>query len=135
MYKNILVPILFDDHHDSQASFLVAKALAGEGAKVTVVHVLENLPGYAATYITPDILAKMRHDTQQALDTAANAIPGAKTALLQGNAGRQIVDFAADNGVDCIVMRGHKPGLADLLLGSTADRVVRHAKCSVHVIR
>ncbi|MBT8411941.1 MAG: universal stress protein, partial [Octadecabacter sp.] len=44
-------------------------------------------------------------------------------------------DFATDNSIDCIIMASHQPGLEDYFLGSTAARVVRHAKCSVHVIR
>ena len=44
MYKNILFPVLFDEGHDTQASYLVARALADEGAKFTVVHVLETIP-------------------------------------------------------------------------------------------
>ena len=34
-----------------------------------------------------------------------------------------------------IVIASHDPGLADYLLGSTAGRVVRHAHCSVLVVR
>ena len=69
------------------------------------------------------------------LREAASALPGAEIALQSGHAGREIVDFAEHNMIDCIVMASHKPGLSNLLLGSTADRVVRHARCSVHVIR
>ena len=110
MYKNILVPVLFDEEHDTQASFLVARALAGEGAKFTVVHVLETIPNYVTSEIPKEVLARTRH-------------------------GRAIVDYADENDIDCIVLASHRPGFGDIFLGSTASRVVRHAKCSVHVIR
>jgi nucleotide-binding universal stress UspA family protein len=47
-----------------------------------------------------------------------------------------IIDFAANWGADLVVMgsRGYK-GLTRLLLGSVAESVVRHAHCSVLVIR
>ena len=38
-------------------------------------------------------------------------------------------------GVDLIIVASHRPGLQDYFLGSTAAKVVRHAKCSVLVIR
>ena len=44
MYKNILVPVIFDETHDTQAAFLVAKRLAAEGAAFTVLHVMETVP-------------------------------------------------------------------------------------------
>jgi nucleotide-binding universal stress UspA family protein len=45
------------------------------------------------------------------------------------------VKYASENGYDCIVIASHVPGFENIFLGSTADRVVRHAKCAVHVIR
>ncbi|WP_371932559.1 universal stress protein [Pararhizobium sp. IMCC21322] len=46
-----------------------------------------------------------------------------------------MVEYAESNGVDCIIIASHRPGLQDYFLGSTAARVVRHAHCAVHVIR
>jgi len=54
---------------------------------------------------------------------------------LVGHAGRTIVDYATETGIDCIVIGSHKPGLNDYFLGSTSARVVRHAPCAVHVLR
>ena len=42
---------------------------------------------------------------------------------------------AEDDKVDLIIIASHKPGLQDYFLGSTAARVVRHASCSVLVVR
>lgn len=135
MYKNILVPVLFDEEHDTQASFLVARALAGEGAKFTVVHVLETIPNYVTSEIPKEVLARTRHEAEKSLTQSAKALPGATSAIISGNSGRAIVDYADENDIDCIVLASHRPGFGDIFLGSTASRVVRHAKCSVHVIR
>ena len=135
MYKHILVPVIFDEGHDTQASFLAARALADDGTRFTVLHVVEDIPSYVATQIPAEVLAASRAEIEAKLREAASALPGAEIALHSGHAGREIVDCADQNAVDCIVMASHKPGLSNLLLGSTADRVVRHAKCSVHVIR
>lgn len=135
MYKNILVPVVFDEGHDTQASYLAARILADDGAKFTVLHVMETVPPYAASQIPDDLLAKSRKEIERTLKQSAAALPGSQAILVSGHAGRVIVDYASQNGIDCIVVASHKPGFANLFLGSTADRVVRHAKCSVHVIR
>ncbi len=135
MYKNILVPVLFDAGHDTQAAFQIAQRLAGEGAKFTIVTVLEDIPSYASISIPDDVLKTSRQNIEQSLVAAAKTLPGAKPVLIHGHAGRAIVDYADKNSVDCIVIASHKLGLVDLFLGSTAANVVRHAKCSVHVIR
>ena len=135
MYKHILVPVLFDERHDTQASYLAARALADDDAKFTVVHVMESIPSYAVAEIPGEVLANTRNEVEKALVQSARALPGAETMLISGHAGRAIVDYAAENGVDCIIVASHRPGFEDLFLGSTAARVVRHAKCSGHVIR
>ena len=55
--------------------------------------------------------------------------------VVVGHPGRTITDYADENGIDCIVIASHQPGLQDYFLGSTAARVVRHAHCAVHVLR
>ena len=135
MYKTILVPVIFDETHDTQSSFLVAKRLAGEGASFTILHVMETVPAYAAIQIPGDILAKSRADLEHKLKDLAAGLDGAKTGLAEGHAGRRIVDHAKANEIDWIVMASHRHGLRDVFIGSTADWVVRHANCSVHVIR
>lgn len=135
MYKNILLPVVFDDGHETPLSFEAAKILADKGARFTVLHVLEAIPAYAASQIPEDVRNRVRGEVEDSLANAAKALPGATAKLLTGHAGRTIVDYASANDIDCIVMASHKPGLENLFLGSTADRVVRHAKCSVHVIR
>ena len=135
MYKHILIPVIFDDGHDTQASFLAAKALADESTKFTVIHVIEAIPPYVVSQIPAEVLAKSRRSIEKSLEQSARALPNAQTELATGHPGVVIVDYAKDHDVDCIVMASHKPGFENLFLGSTADRVVRHARCSVHVIR
>lgn len=135
MYKNILVPVVFDEGHDTQASYLAAIALANDGANFTVIHIRDDIPSYVAAEIPNEVLLANQREVERLLTQSANALPGATTKLLTGHAGRAIVDFADENHIDCIIVASHKPGIEDFFLGSTASRVVRHAKCSVHVIR
>jgi universal stress protein F len=135
MYKNILIPVLFEEGRDTQASYLAARALADEGADFTVFHVLEDIPAYVMDQIPNEVLATTRHQTEKSLVQSAKALPGAKPKLVSGHAGKTIVDYANANDIDCIILASHRPGFENFFLGSTASRVVRHAKCSVHVVR
>lgn len=135
MYKNILVPIILDGAHDTAASFNAARALAGPEAAFTVLHVLEAIPSYARTEVPGNVLAAKQQEIAHELAEAAKGLPGAKAQVISGHSGQSILDFAEANDIDCIIIASHKPGLEDYFLGSTAARVVRHAKCSVHVIR
>ncbi|WP_170359666.1 universal stress protein [Ruegeria arenilitoris] len=135
MYKNILVPVALDKDHDTQASFEAARLLANADAEFTVLHVQEPIPAYVASQIPEDVLANTRKELQESLHRNAAELSDAKPRLVSGSAGRAIVDFANENDIDCIVLASHKPGIENIFIGSTANRVVHHANCSVHVIR
>ncbi|WP_425081540.1 universal stress protein [Ruegeria arenilitoris] len=135
MYKNILVPVALDKDHDTQASFEAARLLANADAEFTVLHVQEPIPAYVASQIPEEVLANTRKELQESLHRNAAELLGAKPRLVSGSAGRAIVDFANENDIDCIVLASHKPGIENIFIGSTANRVVHHANCSVHVIR
>jgi nucleotide-binding universal stress UspA family protein len=88
MYKKILVPIIFDEAYDTQASFTAAQALADEGAAFTVLHVMEAIPAYVTAEVSKDMLEQTRVTVQAALDEEARALPGAQTALSKAMPGR-----------------------------------------------
>ena len=58
-----------------------------------------------------------------------------RAIVAQGRAYEQILRIADEIGCDAIVMAAGNPDLAQYLLGPNAARVVRHAKCSVLVVR
>lgn len=135
MYSNILLPVVFDEEHKPNSAFEVAKSIIAEGGKITLLHVLEELPNYAASYVAMDFMTQRKKDVQARLQTWADELGDASTAIVNGHSARTILDWAEDNKVDCIVVSSHKPGIPDYFLGGTAARVVRHAKCAVHVVR
>jgi universal stress protein F len=135
MYKNILVPIAFDETRDSKTALEIAHAISEEGAKITALHVVEEIPSYVAQYLPEGQMADNVAEIEKTLaDKIANEV-GVDVKVVQGHAGHSIVDYAAKHGIDCIVVASHRPGFQDYFLGSTAARVVRHAPCSVHVVR
>ena len=135
MYMNILVPVSFDEDRDARQAIDVARTLSGEGAHITLLHVIEQVPSYAQTYASHEYLTEAHKAVQAELDKMAEAIPNCEGVIIDGHSGRSILDYAKEKWSDCIVIASHRPGLQDYFLGSTAAHVVRHAGCAVHVIR
>jgi nucleotide-binding universal stress UspA family protein len=135
MYSHILIPVAFDGDHPTKPAEQVAHALSAPGARVTFLHVMEELPAYAINYIPEGYDKETRDAVQAQLDGKAGNFAKGEAQVIHGHSGRTIVDWAGDNGVDLIIIDSHRPGLADYFLGSTAARVVRHAQCAVHVLR
>ena len=135
MYMNILVPVSFDPERDPAPAIEAARQLSDEGARITLLHVIEEIPAYAATMASFEYLEEAHKAVQQKLNAIAADIPNAEGKVVDGHSGRTILEHASQNGTDCIVIASHRPGLQDYFLGSTAAHVVRHAHCAVHVIR
>jgi nucleotide-binding universal stress UspA family protein len=135
MYSNILVAVAYDEARDRAAAFDVARTLAGEGAVITALHVLEDIPVHVAHYIPVEQVETSRAEALARLKADLGGVADVRPVVVNGNPGAKIVEYAAQHEVDCIVIASHRPGLADYFLGSTASRVVRHARCAVHVIR
>ena len=135
MYRNILVPVSFDEDRNARAAMEVAGKLADADAQITLLHVMEQVPGYAINYMPGDYLAQSRAAVEEALAQQAAGLKGAEAVVIDGHSGRSILDYAARIKADCIVIASHRPGMQDYLLGGTAAQVVRHAPCAVHVIR
>lgn len=135
MYKKILVPIALDHERDTAKALKFAAENAESGAEIIALNVIEEIPAYVANYI-PEGYAKTLHDEFVAeLQKEIAGAPNVTPVVVRGHAGRTIVDYAVEHGVDCIVIASHRPGLQDYFIGSTALRVVKHAPCAVHVVR
>ncbi|MEL7258798.1 MAG: universal stress protein [Pseudomonadota bacterium] len=135
MYNHVVVPVSFDEDRDAAGAMEIAEAVMAEGGRISLLHVIEQIPAYATSYL-PSHYLEDRHEAIKAeLDKLAKDLPNATGVVVDGHSGRTILDWSSDNGADCIVIASHRPGMQDLLLGSTAHYVVRHAKCAVHVVR
>lgn len=136
MYKNILVPIALDSVNDGQTALAAAQALKDPDGVITLIHVIEEVQGYVAAQLPSEVPARNRAYANAGLDRVAErAGAGVRTSIVSGHSGRTILEEAEKMGADCIVLASHRPGLEDYFIGSTASRVVRHANCSVLVVR
>ena len=139
MYSSILVPVDLAEPSSWQKALPVAQELARSfGASVTLVHVISDLvlaveaewSGLALRRIVETAEARLRN---LAAEYAADGSIAAQVAT--GPVYRGVLEAAAKVGADLIVMASHRPQMKDYLIGENAERVVRHAPCSVLVVR
>lgn len=136
MYKNILVAI--DPAHEErhQEALAMARRLAEDSnSEITAITVIEQAPSYMKAELLPEIEARAAEAAMSVLRHVVGELSEIRTVLRHGKPAHEIISYAEEHGVDCIVISSHKPGMADYLLGSTAARVVRHSRCGVHVMR
>jgi nucleotide-binding universal stress UspA family protein len=143
--KNILVATDFSEPSDAALAY--GRALARTfGATLHVVHVVDNVPtlvygaeAYAVSM--PELQQEVENAARRQLadllvDNDRPPLP-ARPVLLTSNApAAAIVDYAKRERVDLIVAGTHgRGGVAHLLMGSVAERVVRTAPCPVLTVR
>ena len=134
MYRKTLVPMALD-HEVSPATLAIAQQLTADDGEIIALHVFEIPPGTGSVDLDEKVAKEGIEQAKRRLHEKVAGTTGIKAELIKGHTYRTIIQYANDNGIDCIVMGSHKPGLSDYLLGSTAARVVRHAPCAVHVHR
>ncbi len=136
MFKTILVPVDLSYAEAGKAMINVAKMLGGEGARIILVTVVEDIPAFVVAGLPGGIIEESKERAQEALEEIARkADVQASVEVRSGQAYRAILDVAEERNADLIVIASHRPGLQQFLLGSTASRVVRHATCTVFVKR
>jgi nucleotide-binding universal stress UspA family protein len=114
-----------------------------ENTEVLVLHVLQPMgfsspPEMAAGY-APE-LADLKQSAQELVQRIADQLRAAgfnaETAVEVGDVRESILDSASEWRADLILLGSHgMRGLPRFLLGSVAEFVARHAKCSVQIIR
>lgn len=144
--QNLLVSTDF-----SEASMLAVDAAAmlaqAFGAKVTLVHVFDPAP--LAPIATSQLSSADQLEAEQRTERTLHAelerlreaklgtVADVKVALIFGkNAADSICHYAEKEGIDLIAIATHgRTGIARMLIGSVAERVVRHATCPVLTLR
>ena len=133
--KQILVPIDFSDCSKKALRYAIPFARQFE-AEITLLNVIQYPVGAVELMIG---YGQIVDESKKALDTQWAEIKGlvpSRTVLREGNPPVEIVRAATELDSDLIILSTHgHSGLAHVLLGSTAERVVRYAPCPVLVVR
>ncbi len=140
MYSNILIPL--DLSHKEQVVELaqIATALAvGNPARINLLYVDQSFVHRAGDPQFDKALHEgHRNEALKEMEDLLVNLPEntvVNTLYRDGTAHDQILETAGQLGVDVIVMMARKPGISSYFIGSNAERVVRHAPCSVFIVR
>jgi nucleotide-binding universal stress UspA family protein len=139
MFSKILCPIDFE--RDSMEALEIACQLAKQNSATVYLLTVVGVP-VAATELPPVALypnPALETVSRERLETIAKEklanVPH-KVFVASGNAAPEILNLAAEQGIDLIVMGTHgRRGMQHLLLGSVAERVVRESPVPVLTIR
>jgi universal stress protein A len=143
--RKILVPLDFSPSSDYALTY--AKALAADfGASLHLLHVIEDRlmtgPWPVEVYIgeLPRLREGLVKEAESRMLECLKSIRErgieATGEVLIGSPFQTIVDLAVTSATDFIVMGTHgRTGITHLLIGSVAERVIRHAPCPVLVVR
>ncbi len=141
--RHILCPVDFLQTSEGALRYAGALALRFH-ADLTVLHVVYDPLDITCSHIPHPPLEQLREEMIRAAEQRLHSevrrtlrsLPGAKTAVAVGQPFQQIVRYAREHHVDLIVIGTQgRSGLDHLVMGSTAERVLRLAPCPVVSIR
>jgi len=138
--QNILAPVDFSENATGALKY--ASTLAGQfGARITLIYVIEPAPFISGVRNVPILLSdeevkeKAEHELELLVEQHVGSSLEVRPVVRKGKAYDEIVKAAKQLKADLIVISTHGyTGLQRTLLGSTAERVVRHAPCPVLVL-
>ena len=141
-YRQIVLASDFSPHSE-MAARRAADLAQRFGARLTLLHVVDYFPeDIPSEWIKPDTdpTAYLMERADKALRKLAEGLgcPDVPRRVIVSErlAKHAIVDYAAEQGVDLIVMGARGLGsLGSLLLGSVSQKVLAHATCPVMIVR
>ena len=140
-FKQVMLPVDFSEHSDNAAGY-AAWFAQPSGGVVHLVHVIGNpfddiyVPDEASQWtMTKHAEAK----AQELLEAAARRCLPAECArelhVVMGDPYENLMQVARSIPADVIVLSTHgRGGIAHLVMGSVAEKIVRHSSCPVFVL-
>ena len=142
MYRKILVPVdLAQETSWSRALPVVLELLEQSGGELWVATIVSAIPDawwLPASEHDRLVERSIKKHTTTLDELLAEKLPDDLTVhaiVGYGSIYGEILRIADDEQIDLILMASHRPEMKDYLIGPNAARVVRHARCSVLVVR
>lgn len=140
MFRKILVPVDLNDMEIVRPALDKAAGMARNwGADLRLVYVMPIVPSTYLEYVPADFETGEKERVTRELATVAAGLglDAAKvsTAVRAGGVYHEVLAEAEEAHADLIVCGSHWPTLVTYLVGSHATSIVRHASCSVLVVR
>jgi nucleotide-binding universal stress UspA family protein len=139
MFKKILVPVDLAEVDIASPALAKATQMANLwGADLRIINIQSLMPATFMDYVPAGFDEEQRGQAEKTLAEIAQSV-GAKgsvsTVVRVGGVYPEILAEADAWGADLIVIGSHRPAMSTYLIGSNAKTVVRHARCSVLVVR
>ena len=134
-YNRILVPTDFSEAADQALS--VAKQLVTDNGSITLLHCFD-IPATMAGYFVGNLLVEVEAAAMARAETLAKEarMPGIDIDVIVRGGHAPTLIRELSGGYDIVVMGSHgRRGLRRFMLGSVAEKIVRHAPCSVYIAR
>lgn len=137
MYKKLLLATDLSDDME----FIITKVRGIQsltGANLSIVHVVEPLPGYSYAYLgIEDIEGQLIDEARSALNKLGTQLSvDPKNLYIEvGPTKSKILNVAKEMSADLIICGSHGRHGLSLLLGSTANAILHGAKCDVLTVR
>ncbi len=136
MYQTILVAVDIAQMDKAERILQKARQLSATGGRILLINVVEELPAYVVSDLSVDMLVDARKTAETELtELRSRSGVSADIEIRQGAPAREILAAAEDAKADLIIVASHVPDLSNYIIGATADRIVRHARCSVLIDR
>lgn len=141
MFDNVLLPIDLNHPESWQRALPMAVKLCGTSGTLHVLGIVHDLGSpLIASYLPDNFEAEALKRMKADLDAFIARELGSKVTAVphvgHGHVPEHILSAAQSVGADVIVMASHPPDdLRTFLVGSNADKVVRHADRPVLVVR
>ncbi len=140
MFNDVLCAVDLGDEHSWKKALPKAIEMRGDSGNL---HLLTVVPEFGLSMISqyfPDnfeqtTLTAAKDALREFIDKNVPEDVPSRAVIAQGRAYEQILRVAGEIGCDAIVMAAGNQDLVQYLLGPNAARVVRHATCSVLVVR
>ena len=141
MYANILLAI--DINNPKTQAKAVETAVRIARMDSAALHAITVVPSFGlsivGSYFPEGFEEKAIENARQHLHEYTDAhIPSGiplQHIVAHGSIYGEILKAAEEQDIDLIVMASHRPEISDYLLGPNASHVMRHADCSVMVVR
>lgn len=142
MYAKILVPLDGSSFSECSIPHVKAVALGCKVPEVVLLRVVEPLSTGSLFLIglkedvVPQVEKSREDEAKEYIDKTVQKLKeegiAARGEIVYGNADEKILDYAAKNRFDLIIMSTHgKSGISRWALGSVAERVLHHATVPV----
>ncbi|MFI4997579.1 MAG: universal stress protein [Hyphomicrobiales bacterium] len=140
MFKSILVPVDIAEVDVAQPGLDKAVEIAkASGAALKLTHVRSPVPYAMNEYIPAEYYDSDEKGSLKTLETMAAklGLPKDRVSISSpfGSIYDEVLKEAAAMNADLIVVGSHRPNWSTYLIGSNATKIVRHALCSVLVVR